>query len=172
MLLFDHIFVSILFGLICIKFFKPEKSTNVEILGLFILGASLPDIIDKPLYYIYGYGRSLMHSIVIVTIIFILSIYLLRSVYVLRLNRKYEIAAIIFYLMAPVHYLMDSMWQTPKILFYPLLGVPPEWGTFGFTPTSYIMMIASFFTVWHEIVITVVCCCILVYVYVLDKHFT
>lgn len=127
-----------------------------EIVFLFALGAALPDLIDKPLYYYFGYGRSLMHSAVIVTVLFLVFLYLLKD--------RYRFMAVVFYMMALLHYIMDSMWKTPEILIYPLMGKVPEFGTWQWSLGGYLSGLA-WNMVGREAIIAAACFAAMIYVY-------
>ena len=83
MLLFEHLTIAAIAALIFAYFFKDRlKLKRSEIVLVVAAGSLLPDFIDKPDYFLFGIGRSLMHSCVIIAILFIIAYILLRK------NRK------------------------------------------------------------------------------------
>ena len=83
------------------------------------IGSILPDLIDKPLGHIIlkgslDYGRIYAHSV-----LFLLALVLVGITY-----QRWKGSWIILVLALGVlsHLLLDSMWELPVTLFYPLLG--------------------------------------------------
>jgi inner membrane protein len=98
---------------------------NIDIRFL-LVGAILPDIIDKPLgLFNIGSGRSISHTLLFLLIFTLCGL-------ILYISRKWKrllvLAAGIL-----AHLILDSMWQNPHILFWPLYGsqfptgTPAEW---------------------------------------------
>ena len=92
---------------------------------LILAGTLLPDLIDKPLVFLVGPGfvnsslRSVGHSVVG-------GLLLLTIAWVVT-RRWQRAAAGSFGVALVAHLLMDQMWRTPEVLFWPLLGfVLPE----------------------------------------------
>lgn len=87
---------------------------------LVILGALLPDIVDKPLgrYIFVDYfenGRIFGHTILFLTVITLAAIYI---------NKRYNIPALFSLSLAVFsHLIADVMWFDPRTLFWPLLGL-------------------------------------------------
>jgi hypothetical protein len=154
--LFEHIAAAIIIALLFVWFMRDVQLKKFEIVFLFALGAALPDLIDKPLYYYFGYGRSLMHSAVIITILFVVAFYLFKD--------RYRFMAVVFYAMAFLHYIMDSMWKTPEILLYPLMGWAPEFGMWGWTPGNYLTLLTTVMA-GREAIVAAACLAVMVYVY-------
>jgi membrane-bound metal-dependent hydrolase YbcI (DUF457 family) len=82
------------------------------------LGSMLPDIIDKPLgLLVFGtaeQGRTFCHTLLFLMVLAALAIYL----------KNVRMASISVGVLA--HLVLDSMWESPVILFWPLLGnFPP-----------------------------------------------
>jgi inner membrane protein len=102
-----------------LKRFSPFTITetlakNIDIRFL-LIGAILPDIIDKPLGLFHiGSGRSISHTLLFLLIFTIsgLILYLLR-----KWKRMLVLAGGIC-----AHLILDSMWQNPHILFWPFYG--------------------------------------------------
>ena len=87
-------------------------------LAFLALGSMLPDIIDKPLgILVFGtaeQGRTLGHTLLFLMVLAALAIYL----------KNVRLASVSVGVLA--HLVLDSMWQSPAILFWPLLGnIPP-----------------------------------------------
>jgi len=83
-------------------------------LALVALGSLLPDIIDKPLgYLVFGtpaMGRTIAH-----TLIFLIC---LATIAILFNSRGlYSLSGGVL-----AHLILDSMWNSPDTLFWPLLG--------------------------------------------------
>jgi inner membrane protein len=87
---------------------------NIDIRFL-LIGAILPDIIDKPLgLFNIGSGRSISHTLLFFLIFTLAGLIL----YVARKwKRLLVLAAGIL-----AHLILDSMWQNPHILFWPFYG--------------------------------------------------
>lgn len=96
-------------------------------LAFVAIGSLLPDIIDKPLgYVIYGAmgtGRIYAH-----TLLFLLVLAALATIL-----RSRALGSISFGVLA--HLVLDSIWATPAILLWPLLGdfpVNPDLTVLGY----------------------------------------
>ena len=96
-------------------------------LACLALGAMLPDIIDKPLgLVVFGtpaMGRTIAHTFLFLLIIILLAIHF----------HDLRIASISGGVLA--HLVLDFMWRSPVILFWPLFGnfpVTTGTGTFGY----------------------------------------
>jgi membrane-bound metal-dependent hydrolase YbcI (DUF457 family) len=104
------------------------RRSEAEILGLktltdfmdirlLALGSMFPDIIDKPLEFIgFGSGRSITHTLLITLVV------LLTGLFVFLNYKQTGVLAIAIGMVS--HLIIDSMWRTPEILFWPLYG----WG--------------------------------------------
>jgi hypothetical protein len=78
---------------------------------LVLLGSLLPDIIDKPLGYVLGLeGRIWAH-----TLIFLFAILALSFTPGLWATRFVAFGV-------GTHYLVDRLWESPRILLYPAFG--------------------------------------------------
>lgn len=118
MLLFGHIGVTlgIFFGL---QIFIPRLRTIIDPKYL-VIGALLPDLIDKPLGMIifastFANGRIIAH-----TLLFSLSL-LLMGLYIYQKRKDIKILTLAsgsFF-----HLMEDQMWTTPITLFWPLFGL-------------------------------------------------
>jgi inner membrane protein len=87
-----------------------------------VIGAALPDIIDKPLNFILlpainGNGRFLFHNLILFAIILVAGF----------LIWKYYASPVIVALDVGIlsHQILDSMWMEPQNWLYPLLGPYP-----------------------------------------------
>ena len=104
-----------------------------------IAGSLLPDIIDKPLGRIIfaetiGSGRIYSHTLLFVTLLGLAGYYLYRQ----RQPNLLIIAAASF-----CHLLEDSMWNSPVVLFWPLLGWKFPRDTISGNFIEYLMLILS-----------------------------
>jgi len=107
MLLFAHTGIALAAG---------RFSKNVDLLFLAI-GSMLPDLIDKPLgWMIYGtpnMGRIFAHTLLFLLILAALTSYSGNV-------RIFSLALGVF-----IHLILDFMWFSPVILFWPMLGAFP-----------------------------------------------
>jgi hypothetical protein len=118
MFLFGHIGVTLgIFFVLGI--FVPRLKANINPKYL-IIGALLPDLIDKPLGRVIfattiANGRIIGHTLLFSLLIFSIGLYLFekrRDIIILSL------ASGSFF-----HLMEDQMWETPKTLFWPLFGL-------------------------------------------------
>jgi inner membrane protein len=132
-----------------VKNYRPSKqSTWLERSGLdrvaalfdvrlLIIGSLFPDIIDKPLSFMgFGTGRSITHTLIVFLFI------LFTSLFVYLNYRKAFLIPIAIGVFT--HLVLDSMWQAPQTLFWPLLGALPQ-------PTKHIWL-DQFSEWWHTLV--------------------
>jgi membrane-bound metal-dependent hydrolase YbcI (DUF457 family) len=117
MLLFGHIGITL--GIFFVfSYFAPRLKTIIDPRYL-IVGALLPDIIDKPLGMIVfassiSNGRMISHTLVFSFTLFIMGLYLYET----RSNTLIiTLATGSFF-----HIIEDQMWKTPKTLFWPFFG--------------------------------------------------
>ena len=87
-------------------------------LAFLALGSMMPDIIDKPLGLLaFGtaeQGRTFGHTLLFLMVLATLAVYL----------KNVRMASVSVGVLA--HLVLDSMWKSPVILFWPLLGnFPP-----------------------------------------------
>ncbi len=90
---------------------------------LLLVGALLPDLIDKPLSLVLGVaGRNVAHTLLFTLI---LSFFLLlRSRPTLRSRKALWVAPLLaFAIGSGTHLLLDRMWALPEILLWPFLGL-------------------------------------------------
>ena len=87
-------------------------------LAALALGSMLPDIIDKPLGLIaFGspnMGRTIAHTLLFLLLLAALSFH----------TMDIRLISITWGVLA--HLILDSIWNSPEILFWPLLGPFPE----------------------------------------------
>jgi len=118
MFLFGHIDVTlgVFFGL---DTFIPQLKMIIDPKYL-VIGALLPDLIDKPLGRVIfastiANGRIVGHTLLFSIFIFLMGLYLYEK---RRDVRVFSLAIGSFF-----HLMEDQMWKTPKTLFWPLLGL-------------------------------------------------
>jgi inner membrane protein len=82
---------------------------------ILMIGALVPDIIDKPLSFLgFGDGRSITHTLIVFLIVLTIALFLYAS------KKKTWLFAISFGMFT--HLILDSMWATPQTLFWPFHG--------------------------------------------------
>lgn len=100
--------------------------------GYVVVGAMLPDIIDKPLGMvlfadIFGSGRIFAHALVFVV--------LLGAIGHHQYKLKGDSRLLVLAGGSLVHQLLDSMWESPATFLWPLMGFSferlEEYGSFG-----------------------------------------
>jgi hypothetical protein len=133
MFIFTHIFAGAVFGLVLGWFHHDTR-----IFPLCVAASILPDVIDKPLGFIFlpddlGPGRTFFHALLAVMLITAIA-YL-----VWRFRRSILVFLVAGSVM--LHQILDAMWHEPVIWFYPLLG--------PFQPYHSINYFGTFF--WLEI---------------------
>lgn len=121
-----------------------KKELNIDY-RFVLIGAVLPDIIDKPIGMfffrnVFHNSRLFVHSVIVAVILMIIGFY--RSY-------KYRKSGILLLgIGSLIHQILDSMWKFPKIALWPFLGFkfPPRtegsWVSDDFTrlisdPTCY-----------------------------------
>ena len=114
MIFFGHIGITLLVVYLVASAMK--KSVDYR---LVVIGAMLPDIIDKPLgeYLLSGIfhnGRIFAHTLAFVVVLSIIAIIVAWR------YRYWGIGILAFG--AFVHQLLDQMWNTPQTWFWPALG--------------------------------------------------
>jgi inner membrane protein len=114
---------------------NPERETHKQIendrrrdslrgifdLRFWALGSLLPDIIDKPFgrYIFQGTfhynGRIFSHTLLLVILLLVAALFLPR-------NSRGRLPLMAISGGVLMHLILDSMWLTPRTLFWPLLG--------------------------------------------------
>lgn len=117
MLLFAHLGLTLAAG----------RSIRWADLAFLTLGSMLPDIIDKPMgLMLFGtpaMGRTFAHTLVFLLVLSALSVHL----------KDVRLASASIGVLT--HLILDSMWRSPAVIFWPLLGnfpPAPEMGTFDY----------------------------------------
>ncbi|MDY0387766.1 MAG: metal-dependent hydrolase [Methanolobus sp.] len=117
MLPFAHIGITLaLFYIIARAFPKIRPHINYWYV---LIGSMLPDIIDKPIGRflfedVFASGRIFAHTLLFVVVLSIVGYYLFRK----RADAKVLMLAG----GSLVHLVLDSMWKSPRTLFWPLMG--------------------------------------------------
>jgi hypothetical protein len=126
MYLFSHLFTGIVLGLLISDLLHEGRWLIPT-----AIGAVLPDLIDKPVGYIFlpgiiGYGRFLFHSLPVFTILLVAGLALLKY--------RSSIALLATDVGILSHQILDSMWREPVNWLDPLLGpftahrnIPPDY---------------------------------------------
>ncbi|MFC1921251.1 metal-dependent hydrolase [Chloroflexota bacterium] len=92
-----------------------------------IFGSILPDIIDKPIFLLFGdsitlSGRDYAHTLLINLSLLVIGLILL----------KYKKSwMLVLSLSSMLHLLLDRIWECPEVLFWPVLGPLPGRATAG-----------------------------------------
>ncbi len=108
MFIFAHLGFTLLFFLVIKKYYALDK---IDI-RFVLVGALLPDILDKTLgYFTPIAGRSLFHAVI--------PLFLILSVLIL----KDKVIFISLMLASLFHLMLDEMFLKPKILLWPLFGI-------------------------------------------------
>ncbi|MDD1701827.1 MAG: metal-dependent hydrolase [Methanoregula sp.] len=155
MFFFFHLLTGILLGLLLGDLLQDRR----WIIPC-VIGAVLPDLIDKPLGYLIfptiGYGRFIFHNLILFFILLIAG-YLLW---------KYSSSPVILALDIGIlsHQILDSMWFEPKMWLYPLFGTAIPHSA---QPSDYIFyLLETDLTNPTEWIIVLICICgFIVYLY-------
>ncbi len=115
MIFFGHLGITLLFVFVVFYFLKE----NVDY-RFVLVGAILPDLIDKPigdylLYSVFQNGRIFAHTLLFIALLTMIGWYA---------DKKYGFSGILFLALGSmIHLALDQMWLTPGTLFWPLLGL-------------------------------------------------
>jgi len=114
MLIFFHLFTGIVIGLLIGDLFHDRRWVIP-----FTIGAVLPDLIDKPIGYIFfadvfGNGRIFMHSLLVFGILLIIGL--------VSWKHRAHPAILAVALGVLSHQILDLMWEDPTTWYYPLFG--------------------------------------------------
>ena len=82
---------------------------------LVILGSLLPDIIDKPLEFWLLHSRSFGHTLLFANLLILLGVTAMGST---RLR-----ASLVLSISSAGHLLLDTMWEIPETILWPLYGL-------------------------------------------------
>ena len=117
MFLFGHLGITLGIAVLLFRVLKIEPNRQLYLAVL--VGAILPDLIDKPIGEIVlansvSNGRLFAHTLLFVFILLFIGRYLY--------NQKGEIRGFILGGAAFMHLCEDQMWLMPETLFYPAFG--------------------------------------------------
>jgi len=118
MLLFGHIGVTL--GLFfVVGLFLPRLKTIIDPKYL-VIGALLPDLIDKPLGMVIfastiTTGRMIGHTLLFTLLLLLVGLYLYE--------KKRDLKIISLSTGSLFHLIEDQLWKSPQILFWPLQGL-------------------------------------------------
>jgi hypothetical protein len=107
---------------------------------LVILGSILPDLIDKPVFLLFGNytalsGRDYAHTL-------LFNLILLTGGLLLMQRGKSWL--LVISVSSFIHLLLDRIWEMPKVILWPLLGPMPGAGTEGYlTDRLYSLLIPA-----------------------------
>jgi membrane-bound metal-dependent hydrolase YbcI (DUF457 family) len=156
MFFFFHFFTGVVLGLLIWDVLNDKR----WIIPC-IIGAVIPDIVDKPLNFILlpavnGNGRFLFHNLLICAFLMVIGLLLwfyYASPYILAL----DIGIL-------SHQILDTMWADPVRWAYPLFGPYPAMNN---TPSDFIFSLLNrdLFTPSEWILIAVLGACALVYIF-------
>jgi membrane-bound metal-dependent hydrolase YbcI (DUF457 family) len=114
MIFFGHIGITLLLGFIIFRFLKEKIDYR-----FLLVGAILPDLIDKPIgHYIFNSvfhnGRIFAHTILFILLLVVIAAYL---------ERKYRFTGVsVLALGAMAHLAEDQIWRSPGTALWPLMG--------------------------------------------------
>ena len=99
--------------------------TNRVDIKLLLIGSLLPDIIDKPVGIVFfadslARVRAYCHTLLFLVLIFLVGLYLWRS--------RSRVWLLVLSFGTFTHLILDQMWQSPQVLFWPLYGFVFEKG--------------------------------------------
>lgn len=101
--------VGIAIGSLLVLAYAFGRDESLFDVRLLVLGAMLPDLVDKPLNILgVSAGRGYAHSALFLVVL-------------LALCAHYNLPELSFG--AATHVLLDTMWNTPTVLFWPLRGL-------------------------------------------------
>jgi inner membrane protein len=114
MIFFGHLGITLLFAFLLFSYLKFDADYRFV-----LVGAVLPDLIDKPIgdyifYSEFQNGRLFAHTLLFVAVLTTIGWYV---------EKKYNFSGILLLALGSVvHLVLDQMWLTPSTLFWPLLG--------------------------------------------------
>jgi hypothetical protein len=114
MLGFTHLFAGAVIGLLLMALFRDRM-----VVVVCCIGAMLPDILDKPLGHLVlasslDNGRIYAHSLLFLALLFIVGGLIWKS--------RGSILVLILGVGVISHLYLDTIWELPTTVFYPLLG--------------------------------------------------
>jgi hypothetical protein len=105
----EHIIIGIAASLLV---WVASQNNSYAIVAF--VGSILPDLIDKPIGYLfYTSGRNVAHSIIIISLACLI-------VYLWLKHNRVQIGILYFALLE--HHVADGMWEWRSLWFYPLFG--------------------------------------------------
>jgi membrane-bound metal-dependent hydrolase YbcI (DUF457 family) len=114
MIFFGHIGITLLLVFLIFTFLKEKIDYR-----LLVVGAILPDLIDKPIghylfYSTFQNGRIFAHSVLFILLLVMLAVFI---------ERKYRFMGISVLAMGAIaHITEDQIWSEPVTALWPLLG--------------------------------------------------
>lgn len=127
MYMLGHVGVTFFLGFTLNKFSKIDRSKYFTFL---VIGSMFPDFIDKPMGSIFFQtGRWFGHSILFLTIIFIIALYFSKGKQFRELELK--LIAKVWYIGSLLH-LLEDIGISKKVVFWPLFGNIPSGQTTDF----------------------------------------
>ncbi len=121
MFLFGHLGITLGIAVLLLRVLKIKPNRRFY---LFVLvGAILPDLIDKPVGEILladslSNGRLFAHTLLFTFILLLIGFYIYRYKY----KRSGEIGGFVLCFASFIHLCEDQMWLMPETLFYPFFG--------------------------------------------------
>ena len=115
---------------------------------LVLVGSLLPDLIDKPVWFLVNgdvslsgrdYGHTLLFGLIL----------LLGSLVLITYGKLW---LLIISLSSFIHLVLDRMWESPVVLLWPLLGPLPKEGTVGWASSILEALLSSPETYIPEII--------------------
>jgi len=118
--LLAHAMVGVLIGAVIAAIVGDRR-----VIALAVLGAAIPDLIDKPIGHIIlagtvGYGRIYFHGLTILSLVLIAGLLLYRY--------RHWIGLLVVAAGMASHQFLDGMWRHPVEWFWPFLGPLPWHG--------------------------------------------
>lgn len=117
MFLFGHLGITLGIAVLLFHLLKIEPNRRLYLVVL--IGAILPDLIDKPIGEILlansiSNGRVFAHTLLFVFILLLIGMYAYK--------RNGELCGLVLCGAAFIHLCKDQMWLMPETLFYPAFG--------------------------------------------------
>lgn len=114
MIFFGHLGLTLLF--VFVVFYLLREKVDYRFV---LVGAILPDLIDKPIghyifYSVFQNGRIFAHTLLFIAVLTLIGYYVAK---------KYKFIGVEFLALgAMMHLAEDQMWLSPETLFWPLFG--------------------------------------------------
>jgi inner membrane protein len=122
MIFFGHIGITTGIARFYEKIFKKNKlKNNLDIDYRFIiLGAVLPDLVDKPIQAVVDRGIVLEGKLIGHTLLFALFFIIMGYI---CLKQKKNTKVLTVGICCLIHTILDIMWVFPNVYFYPIYGI-------------------------------------------------